>query len=288
MRHTADGCLPPEVLQQAGLQLLQALAAPVQLLKSPGWQAGSREATFGVFESSQQLYALRAAAEGAAAAGSSFASVQEGHLTALAAAHPEAYTALIDCCMRSNQLAAHDMFAAAQLLAPALTAVLSCQTLLANTAAVAGLASALTSLAKRAVQFTRAAARMQQEQQAAARPEATSAAAAAAAAAAYFPAAVPKIVDVLFKLPDMRNTAALVGSSSSSSNTSSSSSSSRNQVCASAVLLAVVLARSIVQLADAMEAAGPQLLFDSLAARPAFNVQWARTCLTACMMACSW
>jgi hypothetical protein len=65
---TSSSCLPPEVLQQAGLQLLQALAAPLQQLQlsSPGerlldlatsWEkVGDRL--------NQQLFALRAAAAG--------------------------------------------------------------------------------------------------------------------------------------------------------------------------------------------------------------------------------
>lgn len=39
-----------------------------------------------------------------------------GQLPALAAAHPEAYTALLDYCLRSPALKAEDMMAAAQLL----------------------------------------------------------------------------------------------------------------------------------------------------------------------------
>jgi hypothetical protein len=55
------------------------------------------------------------------------------------------------------------------------------------------------------------------------------------------------------------------------------SSSSSSQAKASAAMLAVVLARSLVQLADAMEAAGPQLLFASLMAKPRY-----RGCSAAC------
>jgi hypothetical protein len=65
-----DSCLPPEVLQQAGLQLLQALAAPLQQLQltecnDPWWDAAVQAAAahqFGSF--SQQLLALGAAAPG--------------------------------------------------------------------------------------------------------------------------------------------------------------------------------------------------------------------------------
>jgi hypothetical protein len=55
-----------------------------------------------------------------------------GELSSLAAAHPEPYTALIDCCMRSNALQPHDMLAAAQLLAPAVHAVLSSEAALSQ------------------------------------------------------------------------------------------------------------------------------------------------------------
>jgi hypothetical protein len=75
----------------------------------------------------------------------------------LAAAHPEAYARFIDCCMRSPQLQVASMAAASEQLSCAVTAVLSSAAALANTAAVAALASALTSLVKRAVQFTKAA-----------------------------------------------------------------------------------------------------------------------------------
>jgi hypothetical protein len=64
-------------------------------------------------------------------------------------------------------------------------------------------------------------------------------------------------------------------SSSGSSSSSSSSGSNQLQARASAALLAVVAARSIVQLADAMEAVGPQLLLASQNAVPAFRIGWA-------------
>jgi hypothetical protein len=49
---------------------------------------------------------------------------------------------------------------------------------------------------------------------------------------------------------------------------------SSSQASASCALLAVALGRSLGQLAGAMEAAGPQLLFDSLAAQPCYRVMW--------------
>jgi hypothetical protein len=53
-----------------------------------------------------------------------------------------------------------------------------------------------------------------------------------------------------------------------------SSSSSSSQAAASAALLAVVFARSLVQLADAMEAAGPEVYFKSLLGEPVFRMRW--------------
>jgi hypothetical protein len=64
---TQGGCLPPEVLQRAGLQLLQALAAPLQQLQLqlgpnrnvPGLSIPIQDGVI-----NQQLYALQAAAAG--------------------------------------------------------------------------------------------------------------------------------------------------------------------------------------------------------------------------------
>jgi hypothetical protein len=53
-----------------------------------------------------------------------------------------------------------------------------------------------------------------------------------------------------------------------------SSSSRSSQAAASAALLAVVFARSLVQLADAMEAAGPEVYLKSLLSRPVFKMRW--------------
>jgi hypothetical protein len=65
---TQGGCLPPEVLQQAGLQLLQALTAPLQQMQL---QLGTNR-NLPAFPSltqdgvvNEQLYALQAAAAGA-------------------------------------------------------------------------------------------------------------------------------------------------------------------------------------------------------------------------------
>jgi hypothetical protein len=62
--------------------------------------------------------------------------------------------------------------------------------------------------------------------------------------------------------------------------TSSGSSSSR-QAAASLALLVVLLSRSLVQLAHAMEAAGPQLLFDCMTAQTTSTVAWAANMATA-------
>uniref|UniRef100_A0A383V5G8 MYND-type domain-containing protein n=1 Tax=Tetradesmus obliquus TaxID=3088 RepID=A0A383V5G8_TETOB len=261
LKSTTLGCLPPEVLQQAGQQLLQALGAPLQLLKLLGRQAIDPETlSAALSDSARQLFMLRAAAEGTAL-GHGTTTVRPGHLAALAAAHPEAYTSFIDCCVRSEQLPPQAMLMAAQLLAVAVNAVLNSGTALADTAAVAGLSSALTSLVKRTVQLIKAAASMQQRQ----------AAAAAGTAAEHFLAAAPRILEVLFINTTLSAAATRVPNSSSSSSSSNSSSSSSSEVHASCVLLGVVVARSVVQLADAMEAAGPQLLFDWLMAGPEFT-----------------
>jgi hypothetical protein len=88
-------------------------------------------------------------------------------------------------------------------------------------------------------------------------------------AAANFPVALPHIVNqVLQEL--VKGLGAVFSSSSSSS-----SSSNQLQAHASAALLAVVAAHSIVPLADAMEAAGQQLLLESHNAAPAFRIGWA-------------
>jgi hypothetical protein len=139
-----------------------------------------------------------------------------------------------------------------------------------NTAAVTGLASALTSLAKRAVQHISAAADLQTQPTAAA-------ADGAAAAAAFFPAAAPVVATDCVATPaglltgwcgSFETAAAGAGSAVGSSSSSSSS-----QAAASAALLAVVFARSLVQLADAMEAAGPEVYFKSLLGEPVFRMR---------------
>jgi hypothetical protein len=68
----SSSCLPPEVLQQAGLQLLQALAAPLQQLQLSALDSSWRAVTFKVAAGNdagcprELLLALRAAAAGVA------------------------------------------------------------------------------------------------------------------------------------------------------------------------------------------------------------------------------
>jgi hypothetical protein len=59
---SGNSCLPPEVLQQAGLQLLQALAAPVQQLQLGMFSEEMAEVA--MMPPADQLLALRAAATG--------------------------------------------------------------------------------------------------------------------------------------------------------------------------------------------------------------------------------
>uniref|UniRef100_A0A383V4W0 MYND-type domain-containing protein n=1 Tax=Tetradesmus obliquus TaxID=3088 RepID=A0A383V4W0_TETOB len=268
-------CLPPEVLQEAGLQLLQALAAPLQQLLSSSGSSGAllRQVLLGRIGMQEQLYAVRAAAAGLDLSSDQWPPA--GRLPALAAAHPQAYIALIDCCLRSPAMEAMDMLAAADMLTHAADAVLGSPAALTATALPAGLASALTSLVKRAVQFTKKAVSLQ------AQPAEAAAAAARnihARADACFPVAVLKITSRLYtRLADNINTASLhcqPQHSPSGGGGSGGSSSSSNQAAASVVLLAVVLARSLVQLADAMEAAGPQLLLQSFLGQPLYGLSW--------------
>jgi hypothetical protein len=146
--------------------------------------------------------------------------------------------------------------------------MLASQAALGNTAAVAGLASALTSLAKRAVQCITAAADLQSQPAAAATGEAV---------AAYFPAAAPFIAIDCVGRPACLLAGqfeSLETATAGAGNAAGSSSSSDSQAAASAALLAVVFARSLVQLADAMEAAGPDVYLKSVLGRPAFEMRW--------------
>jgi hypothetical protein len=158
--------------------------------------------------------------------------------------------------------------AASPMLALAVRAVLG-SAAQSDMTMVSGLASALASHVKRAVQLIGAAATLD------AGPLA------AANAGACFPAAIQhiarssvaqaaQIIHEAFADDSVATSSAGVSSSSSSSCCSSS------QAAASAALLVVVLARNLLQLADAMEAAGPQVYLRSLLGRPAFNIRWLR------------
>jgi hypothetical protein len=161
------------------------------------------------------------------------------------------------------------------LLLHAVSAMRVSQAAVGNTAAVASLASALTSLTKRKVQYITAAVDLQSQPAAAAGGEADG-------AAAYFPAAalilaVDCVARPACRLTDwfecLEDAAASAGNAICSSINSSSSSSS-SQAAASAALLAVVFARSLVQLVDAMEAAGPVVYLKSVLGRPVFKMHW--------------
>jgi hypothetical protein len=189
-----------------------------------------------------------------------------GQLPSLAAAHPEAYTALIDCWLRMPVLPAKSMLVPGPLLLHA-SPWRGSQAALDSTAAVAGLASALTSLVKRAVQLIRSASDLQSQQAAAATGEAD-------AAAAYFPAAAHIIaVEWIARQARMStNWFESLDTAAAGAGNAVGSSSSQAAVCA--VLLAVVFARSLAQLADAMEAAGPEVYYKSLLGRPVFRMRW--------------
>jgi hypothetical protein len=138
-----------------------------------------------------------------------------------------------------------------------------------NTAVAAALASALSSLIKRTVQLVRASAVLRKSEAAAATVQGH-----AAAAAAYFPAAVRSVVG------DMQHLAGSLGQAIEGKSNASLSS----QAAASAALLAVVLARGLVQVADAMETAGPQQYHKCVVSKPAYSKMWqsydAATCQT--------
>jgi hypothetical protein len=191
-----------------------------------------------------------------------------GQLPSLAAARPEAYTALIDCCLRMPSMPPHLMLVPGPLLLHAFTAaVRGSQATLGNTAAIASLASALTSLVKRVVQLIRAAADLQSQPVAAAVGDAD-------AVAAYFPAAAPNIASDCVDRAARLLTGWSGGLESGEGGAGNAAGSSSGQAAASAALLAVVLARSLVQLADAMEAAGPEVFFTPLLGEPGFPMRW--------------
>jgi hypothetical protein len=179
----------------------------------------------------------------------------------LAAAHPAAFAAFIDCYMRSPALEASYMLAAVGVLAHAALAVLGCAgrplgALDDTAAAAASLASALTSFVKRAVQYTQAAVMLQGQ------TAAVPAQGGSQQAAVHFPAALFVITQVM------------QGIFASSLLTASQDGAASSEAAGGVMLLSVVAARSLVQLADAMQGAGPQLLCRSLTACPKYISSW--------------
>jgi hypothetical protein len=179
-----------------------------------------------------------------------------GQLPSLAAAHLQAYAALIDCQMRIPMLPADSMLVPASMLTHAVQSLLGSAEALSNTATTACVVSALTSLVKRAVGLIRASAALPAD------------AAAAADPAACFSAAAQVIARDCVQLP-----AAWMSLAPASDifAVHGSRSAGNSQAAASAALLAVVLARNVVQLADAMEAAGP-----AVCARGSPKMRWVR------------
>ena len=82
-----------------------------------------------------------------------------------------------------------------------------------------------------------------------------------ATAAVYFPGALNIIANVLKDIVANGLYQASRNASGAGAASAGSSSSSSSQAAASIALLSVVAARSLVQLADAAEAVGPQLMF---------------------------
>jgi hypothetical protein len=179
--------------------------------------------------------------------------------------------AFIDCFLRSPVLQADDMLAVTPLLLHASHAV-QLSELGANTVAVAGLASACTSFAKRAVQLTKAAGGLQDQPDAAAAVQQQGH---AAVAAACFPAVVPVIVDEVLKdLARLLNWPIAPAGPEAILGYTTENGRLVSHVAATSALLAVVLARSLAQLADAMQTARAELLYKCLLRRPKFTVMW--------------
>jgi hypothetical protein len=214
-----------------------------------------------------------------------------GQLTNLAAAHPEAYASYADSCLRSSLLQPVDMMAAAALLEEGCKAALGCKVrkhCLDDAAAVSALVSALSSFAKRTAQFTKAAAGLQMPQ----RPSFPALGSGrfadiqdiAALAAASFPAFVPDLFESLQALAAVLMAVSAQASSSSLllssilgvlqsqlGSAASTASSSSSQARVASALLALVIIRGAVQIADAMETAGAQLLFKCQAVQPPYH-----------------
>jgi hypothetical protein len=185
-------------------------------------------------------------------------------LTKLAAAHPAAYFRLVDCCVRSSHFKAADVLAAADLIrhasAPLHGSQAEAAALLADAAAVTAYLSAVSTVVKRAAMLTKAAGSTHAEaQQATSSGRGRGMSGQQQAAAQYFPALAPLLFNVLLGSIEAGITHMAMQlffeTTSSISSSSSSSCGSINQCRASAMLLAVLVARSLVVLADAMEAA---------------------------------
>jgi hypothetical protein len=170
------------------------------------------------------------------------------------------YAGLIELCVRHAGLKAADVVAAADMLPGICSTPADWLALLSTPAAAAAAATALASVVKRAAGFIKAAGAVADE------PVLT--ADSLQLAACCFPAVAPAILTTLGNLAGMCCAALAwdmqqqqqqqqhVAAASGVEGGNSSSSSSRcSQSWASAVLLAVLLARSAVVLADAMDAA---------------------------------
>jgi hypothetical protein len=166
------------------------------------------------------------------------------------------YTNLVDCCVRSQHFAAADVLVAADMLVVAIAAACDdtrpdCVAILANPSAVEALVSALASLMKRAANCIRLAGSSQSQPPPQAGTEEH--------AAYWFAAAAHHISGSMLEPPShflhKLAKAIATGDASSSADSSRAVSSlqSRQQHTPSLMLLAVLLARSLVVLADAMQ-----------------------------------
>jgi hypothetical protein len=237
-----------QLLQGSDPLLTRALQLPVQPDVVEAFAAQAKEWTPG-----QQLSALEDALVMAA-------TVAEGSPQSLAATTATS-AALIDCCVRAAPFEAVDVIAASRLLmmvtgaavASADSAVLAGSAV--GAAAIKALASALASLCKRTAAFTTAAGAA--HAQGAPMPQRQSVQLAAHCAPAVAPFMTNTCFgDIAAKLLEACTVRWQHSSSSISSNSrGSSSAAEQQQVKASVALMAVLLARALVQLDDAHHAA---------------------------------
>jgi hypothetical protein len=190
------------------------------------------------------------------------ATLQDHPLARLASSHPVAFTGLIDSCVRCQLLEPEDALLPAVMLSYTALEVaaddgrVDATALLGDPAAVSALVSALASLVKRVGVLTKAAGHAHAQPLAATNsPQLT--------AAACVPAAVPPLISwalrpiavgvskVVAQLQQSTQQAVNTSSSSSSGSSSAGGLQLQRQCRASAVLLA----RPLVVLTDAMEAA---------------------------------